>query len=706
TVSDAAKAPVAGAALALSGPVSRSATTGKDGSFSFAGLPLGTYQLSVTKGGFQSLSVSGIEVGVSPGTPLALTLAQASLANLRQIGEVSVNRKTALNTSPAAVASVGINQYIQQSQEQINGLLDQLPGVELNRFSSGTPGANTAVAIRGAATYETQDLIDGHPVSTGTDGDYLTNFLNAFVFQSVDVDKGPGALPNTIANAVGGTVNFVTPSISATPTGMVLAGYDSFNGSFYGVLGSDTIGKVGFLVDVARFGTPGYASDLTVPYVNTYIGNQNYLNNPTPSVISGGITVGQTYDNKAQVLKLDYNFSPTTTLTLGNISSQTFNDESGTLTSYNPSSILPCIDTNDYSPCGSNPTYPVYNNPAFASSLGKTVNGFFTYGPEYETNNEPLYTADFRTGLGNATALLRYYAGSIYRTINQLDVAGLISTCGDPACTPANATFLTPYLETQNDLLHGFDAEIDEPLGPHLVTFGIDRHTDVTTSCQGNPFQTGGGFGSYNCLNAFGNVSDTTQQSFTYSLRGHFQLSNRAHLDLGNYLSDATFIGTRYDPRMGFTYRLGSNAILRASYGSTYVLPYAGTVTQEPYVYQKTFHPASAALLPETSAGYDLGADYGIGRFGKISLDAFETHVFNRFTTATNPVTGEFNGTPYTMQSQTFNVSNAREAGLELSVYESPPVGLGFDGFVDLDRSYAYHIPPSAAGNSNGPYQY
>jgi outer membrane cobalamin receptor len=705
TVTDSGGKPLPNATLTLTGPTPSKAVSGADGSFAFSGLAPGTYALDVVKGGFKNQTFTGITVPAT--APLALTLNSASLSDLRQIGAIAVNRKTSLNTSPSAEASVSSQDYLNQSQPQINALLDQLPGVELNRFDAGTPGANTAVSIRGAASYETQDLIDGHPVSTGTDGDYLTNFLNSLVFDGVDVLKGPGTLTNTIGNAVGGTINFRTPSISRTLTASAVTGYDSFNGSYYAARVSDTIGKLGFLVDAGFYGTPGYQDNLAVPFVYNYATNGQGSNYPNaPSTISDTFIVGQTYQNRAQVFKLDYNFSPTTTLTLGSISSQTYNDESGTLDNYDPALIVPCIDLKTYSTTCTPGDYYSYNNPKYGGDVGKIVDGFYGYGPEFETNNEPIYTADLRSGFGSATLLARYYAGSIYRTVNNLADGTTVQNCGDPACSAANATFLQPYLETQHDLLHGFDAQVDQPFGSNALTFGFDRHTDNTTSCQGDPFIANPSDGGFNCLNSQGNVSNTTIASTTYSLRALLQLAPKARLDIGNYLSNASFIGTRYDPRLGFTYRLAPNAVLRASYGSTYVLPYAGFVTQEPYVSRNTFYPATSAIKPETSSGYDLGTDVFFGRYGKVGVDLYNTLVFDRFDSFTLPSTGTFDGQAYKFESLNGNVSNSREAGVELTIDEAPPVGFGFHGAVDLNRTYAFNVSDALSGNANGVYAY
>ena len=65
-------------------------------------------------------------------------------------------------------------------------------------------------------------------------------------------------MPNTVADAVGGTVNFQTRPITAKFTSDLMTQLDSFGGWTYGARVSDTIGKWGLLVAVARVTTPGY----------------------------------------------------------------------------------------------------------------------------------------------------------------------------------------------------------------------------------------------------------------------------------------------------------------------------------------------------------------------------------------------------------------------------------------------------------------
>ena len=172
--------------------------------------------------------------------------------------------RAAFNASPASVSVVTVADFIDQGQPQVARILDQTPGIVSSLpggVNNASPGAITFPNIRGALSFETAALIDGHPLSVGQYGDYVTTFLNSFVLQSVELIKGPGAASPTISRAIGGTVNFRTLDPSTKPRGTFTLGVDSFGGVFSNVGYSNTVGRLGFLFDYAVNGTPGPLHD-------------------------------------------------------------------------------------------------------------------------------------------------------------------------------------------------------------------------------------------------------------------------------------------------------------------------------------------------------------------------------------------------------------------------------------------------------------
>jgi len=686
--------PLVGATVTVIGPTTRTTTTGPDGSFQFGDLPAGTYEVTVTHPGFRraELSATFDRNGVQS-SPLAFTLETATLTTIG--GVTTQSRTTAINTSPAALTIVNAQTFIDRGNFQVPNILEEQPGVELERFDSSAPGSNVTISIRGADSYETQTLIDGHPVAGGNFGDYLIQFLNPLMLSNIEIAKGPGVLSDSIENAIGGSVNFRTPSISSRPTGLFSVGYDSFNGSTYSALFSDTIGKVGFLVGYARFGTQGYLSAPILSVVTDNFAGPGALPNAT---VNMAIPSTQTYDNRSELVKLGYNFSPNTTLTLGYFGSQTYVDYTGNLTTVEPVHIVGvcagCGAFNNTNSFGSG-TSPTYNNPAFANLVGHNILASTTldnlFLGNYENETEPIFTVDLRSTIGRGTLLARYYATAINREIPDPAEANQIIQCDDPGCTlaaaAANGDLSGAFYQKELDTLRGGDFEFDLPVGSTNLTASYDDHSDQTTFCS-----------SSNPVPALSSCSlnNFVQSSHTISLRASAPLTSRLTMYLGNYFSRTTGVGNRYDPRLAFSYRATPTISLRASAGTSFVAPYASLQT---HLSGRTLVQDFGTLAPESSFGYDLGTDVATSRDSKVTFDAYNTVIHNRFETEGGvPSPGTFDGVHYTSLSAVFNVGDTEMRGIELSFIKQPRVGFGGYASVDLLRAY-----PFGAGNVTPP---
>ena len=195
--------------------------------------------------------------------------------------------------------------------------------------TSGNGAAAGAIPfpnIRGGLSFETASLIDGHPVSVGAFGDYVSTFLNAFTLGSVEVVKGPGANAPEVNYAIGGTVNFRTLDPSRKPTGYEMISTDSFGGvsSNFGYSNTIMNGKLGFVFDYGVNGSPGPLTNYAAPtpmnrnwFVNGQAitgtittsppipGTTQTIFNGTATLLYSGIPVSTTYiANKAELVKL------------------------------------------------------------------------------------------------------------------------------------------------------------------------------------------------------------------------------------------------------------------------------------------------------------------------------------------------------------------------------------------------------------------
>jgi outer membrane cobalamin receptor len=690
------RGPLAGVTVAIHGPVTQTYTTQADGTFRFTGIPAGTYRVSAIAPGYEPLRNTIVTTGTDTPQSLVVTLEIASLNSLRVIASTSTTGRgsTAINTSGAAQSTLTSQDYIDRGQFQVQDMLEELPGVELTRASSGgAPGANTDVAVRGASTYETQTLIDGHAITAGSEGTFLIQFLNPLVLGTIEVDKGPGVFGNTIQNAVGGTVNFRTPSISTDLQGRLTSGYDSYNGSTYSARVSDTIGKVGFLAEYGFYGTPGYFTGDILSV--TAAGNSVPGQPPPLASVNEAIPAGETFQNRSQVFKLAYNFSPTTSLTLGSIAEQSFVDYTATLDTVEPFTIAPTTGTS-------------FNNPAFDGLIGKTVLASSTednlYLGNYEIDNEPIFTADLRTTIGPGSFLGRFFTGSIQRNIDDPQEASQITSCNNVSCS--DATLSSAYYQTENDRLRGADFEYSVPFGfsqEDLAQVSYDDHSDRSTACSGGSFDFNSSLDSCD-------VNNLLLQSRTFSIRAFANVLPKLRVGFANYFSDTTFVGSRYDPRATLVWTPTHNTALRFAVGTAYVAPPSGFVApvagETKAVVQNVLDVADA-LKPETSAGVDIGADFRIHNDSKFTLDVYTTALTNRFSTikilsSQGGTLGYYKGVPFDSISEVYNASDANESGIEFGYLRAPRVGFGVAADFDLLRAYNYNtvIPQLQPGVS------
>jgi outer membrane receptor protein involved in Fe transport len=767
-VLDDAGKPLSSARIGISGPTSTQTTTHPDGTYNVA-LPPGLYSVTISAPGFRATQQDGITVLSGESVTLATTLLPASLTT---IASVSVGGATSVADSPAALTQLTAATMRSQGQDQITNVLDQIPGVEVQRAGGGSnePGANTSISVRGAQPYESQVLIDGHPVDTIGNGAFGFNptFTNAILLSGIEVSKGPGNMPNTVVDAVGGTVNLKTAPITPLLSTDFMTQYDSFGGWTYGVRVSDTIGKFGFLAAVARETTPGFMAPQNIfgfgrasfysPYTSpTYPLTGNNQVYPTGTSYTGVLNYAYAatsdFSNDAQLFKLAYNFSPVTSLELSSNSTQTWLDETGNNVGFVNAKIVPCI-TNGLAE-GSAPAGPTcapgtntydenYTATPYLKYVGQTVpiNLYAGYPNTYEIDREPIFTATFRTVFGSGTFLARAYGGSITRDIIQNPAPTAIGPCYSPACpwvgsSPALSTDAgnnyaddngyagEPYYELTTDTLHGVDAQYSLPLGDRgNLTIGFDSHSDSFNYTEayssgwywygsgtmadpyggcGYPGQTAAQIYSCAYTIAFYPQPHITVRSTTENLRGTYEIARNLQFAFGGYLSNTTYVGSRFDPRGGLTWRPNSNLSVRASAGSAFVTPYQGLINNSTYLgSHETLYPATQ-FIPETSFGYDVGADYKYSRDSIISADLYSTTIFNRYALyqcVTAACTGMFNGKPYTSEVIPTSQGQTANRGVELTLLHQPKFGFGYQAAVDMLRDYSYNQVPVTSGGS------
>ncbi len=697
---DVSGAPVAGATIAVRGPKTYYALSDAKGSFTISDIAPGVYEIIVTKPGYQTATDTDYTVVAGQSQSVVVTMHAETFSSLRTIATVRAVGRGTFNTTPAAVNVVSSATYANQGAVQVTRVLSQVPGVQISFPSSGAnaavPGSITVPDIRGAGSFETATLIDGHPLSVGTYGDYVTTFLNPYMFSNTEVVKGPGATV-PVNYAIGGTLNFRTKDPTYKPTPDIALGITNHGGTFSNFGFSDTVSRLGLVFDVATLDDPSVLGTQSVYYdpsvTTTYDagtnqkltgyngtslysavpGTSSYIQTAYPLVACCYNVQGQ-YTQTAELVKFRYKLSDATTATVSYLGSQTFSDQNGNTGNLTLGTFSPLAGyTGSLAPGG---------------SLG--VNYLHTGGTDQEINNEPILQGEVRSTLGRDTVLARYYHASILRQITEGNPSGapdmVTQTLYGSSCpgkvannvcpvapvfyngTPVTLAVHSSYLQTEQDALSGISFLYLHPIGSNTLSFGVDQTVSTTTSFS----QT-----------TYPNVSLPTgsaQKFTTLTLRGHFRINpklsgyatlyqniynstypiscpfsgqyNNCAIDGSNEVFSST-TNTHFDDRFAMTYRPNSNTVVRFAAGSAIAPPYLLLLSQisGPVANYNssggfaTLTQNNGSLKPETSFGYDLGASVRLPKFTSVlSADLYLTNLYNKYFSQGSP-------SPYTCAS-------------------------------------------------------
>ncbi len=705
TVTDVAGTPIAGATIDVRGPASYKTQTDAAGAFSVASVTPGIYTVIVTRAGYRT-ATDDIAVVAGQAEHISVRLDIISFSNLVTIAH-AVTHGARFNASPASVNVVSAQAFEDQAAPQVRDVLNEIPGIQISypggSSDAASPGAITVPTIRGAASYETASLIDGHPLAVEDYGDFVTSFLSSYMFGDVEVVKGPGATAPEVNYAINGTVNFQTkdPTLAFTPD--YEFSYTNFGGTIADFGASGTTGKLGFVVALSSNNDPSVINgrnvlvDPTGYYVNNNAnGNQlygtaSYTQVPnTEAFIQTGYSLlaccyteeGYLNDN-SELVKLLYHLSPTTHITVSYLGVQAYADQTA-----NVGNATNAV----FSPASSG--LPGYNG-SLAPGPHQVL---FLYPGNAEIDNEPMFEAEFGTAIGNDSLLARYYHTSIYRAVfaGQQGPGGLAGTnnlspytfdlygasCGPGTpgyitCAPTvyNGTSTTLYAQNyfqqvEQDKLNGWSFEWDHPFGAgDSLSLAVDQTNTSAVDYE---------------LSTFSAVSlpqGSSQLFTTAQLRGQFLLTPDLTVTLADYLNSyrstypvscagtfkysdcnidgsnttfATSSTSHNDPRVAIELRPNPNLAVRFAAGSAIAPPFLtllSQIVQGAAFYNSSLNTAeitknSGQLKAETAFGYDLGADYRLGdRRTVVSADIYLNNLFNHYFGESFP-TGSTCGNP------------------------------------------------------------
>lgn len=700
SVHSTAGAPIAGAQVVLTGATAQKTSTDANGLFAFSNLAAGLYRLDVTKGGY--LTASAQDLAVTAGSTITekVFLQQPDLSSLRTIAAVTTSGHSSINTSASAQTVVSAQQLQNIANPQINEALQQVPGVNLQRTSSAP---NTSISVGGVQPYESQILLDGHPLSTGRYGSWISQYFNSFMLGGMETEIGPGNTTPFAGNAIGGTVNLITPSFNGTPRTEFTVGMDSYLSQYSDFLKTGKLGdKFSYVFGVGYNSANG-----------PYQGSQGCVVSPASASkdnLPGSTGIIQFCGNlsaplfqKGEVIKAHYDFSPVTSLEVGYVGSQSgfypqassYGQLAGNMT------IVPCIVSGSKTQC---------TNPNYSQYIGKTINGYIFYPGSNVYNNQPIWEAQFRTAIGNNTLLVRPYTGVVYRDIDgggEVDYPSYYTTAGVEVPQ-------SPYTTVEQDRLHGTTVSFIHPFGDNEVTATYDYHSDDTYAQAGNP----------SAIPFPVVVPNTMARTNIFSLTGNFALTQALSLAAGLYDTNWQLDGwqayqaagsnpvnvplarsvNHFDPHVALTFSPSGGLSYRASFGTSVNFPYAGNVSGIPYVNLPTATAPNGTTLveknptlaPEVAHAWDLGVDKRFRSGGVLSFDYVNTNVNNVFETLTSPVTGQV----YAYTNLPINAANLNAQIAMLKYSYSPAFGLGYYVSAAAQRSIVNGIPLGAFPSS------
>ena len=431
--------------------------TASDGSGAFTlTLPAGIYSITVSKGGYQT---GQQDVVVTGGESLkaTITLTVASLSNLSVIGRTSsssaaTRNAATFNLSSNSAPSVGTETIRERNTPDLSQIVQTIPGITITNSATNV---NHQFVIHGLPT-ETRITLDGHPVSTGISGQFITNYAGSGLFSAVDSYQGTVIGPPTAGTSGAGIINLRTPDFASKTGGYVQGGLDQFGGSQFTaiananllddrlqvVLGKSFSGyngpSKGVIADdintAEPYNFPTNPATLAAPKLGYYPLTGNYTVPALGQGLAPAYTIASatdfsnTYSLDAQVTKLRWNFSPATSLAFEFLGLQGRYDPQGNaygqLAGYE--TLPQCVNTVkagtiSYGAAGNGTActaLSIYNAPWTTSQISSKVPLYQFYPGSDVRENEPNFNLDFKTTIGNDTLLLRPYTANISRFID------------------------------------------------------------------------------------------------------------------------------------------------------------------------------------------------------------------------------------------------------------------------------------------------
>jgi outer membrane receptor protein involved in Fe transport len=573
--------------------------TDASGHFLVASLAPGSYRLSLTHDGYQPAVSEPIAVGA---TVIAATLTmQQGTTGLKVIAVTSARSSDSLQQSSTFTKTLNTETLQQQGIIRAADALRLLPGVN-NGITGDTAALSDDVnlSIRGIGTLETEAAIDGHPIAYGIKGGYNYQLSPVYPYRDISVLYGSGGSDLVGINAIGGVVNFQTLDPTPRQTVTFTQGFGTFEQLSTNLTATGTTGKLGYAVTYGVSGLDGPFRNATF-YQTGAAFDQSVASGPVHNL--GVYTDDSGAVTRAGLLKLQYSFTPQSTLTATSVTQNRWVNKTGNgdgdYLNYEPALAFGDELLAGYSPANY-PKLPACPKGTFvATNANGSPNG---YGPNGKpdggsTCQTPAQYAYFNTGwdgAGPSWQSLRlndntidyHYAGD-HSTVK-------VSIFNSDYENLTDRTFQLPFFTSPGDNASWSNIAVNET-GAIASDDLLAKNNDFEfgTSYLNNTYFTE----QDGALKGAPVISETS-----YFLRDVYHPSQGPLAAYANlWAKHSTATDTSYlDSRLSVVYRVTPHDQLRASAGSTTTQPSANMIGQQ---FIGTFSGGAGGGSPITCGG-------------------------------------------------------------------------------------------------------
>jgi outer membrane receptor protein involved in Fe transport len=565
---------------------SESTRTDAAGRFTLPPLAPGSYRLSLNREGYQPAISETIRVEAAV---VLVTLSMQEGANgLKTIAVTSTRGSDSLQQSSTFTKTLNAEELQRQGIVRAGDALRTEPGVN-NGITGDTAALSDDInlSIRGIGTLETEAAIDGHPIGYGIKGGYNYQLSPVFPYSNISVLYGSGGSDLVGVNAIGGVINFQTLNTTPKDTESFMQGYGTFDQYATSLTATGTTGRVSYALAAG-------VSSLDGPFKN-----DNFYQ--TGAAYDQSVRSGPVYDlgvyqddslavTRADLIKLQYNWNPSTSLALTSVGQNRWVDKTGNgdgdYLDYAPALAFGEQLLSQYSPSNFPKLKPCPKGTFVGTNANGQPNG---YGPNGKpdggiTCQTPQEYAYFNTGWDGA--------GPSWQSLKLNDNA--LDFRVNTAESNFHVGYFNSYYENLTDRTYQLP-DYGEPVSPYYPgnnaswsNIGVNESGAIVSDdflTTDDDFELGT---SYMNSTYFTDKNDALKGApvitdTAYFFRDVWHPSQAPVATYANvWFKHSTATDTSYiDSRLSQVYRIGAHDQVRGSIGSTTTQPSANMLGEE-----------------------------------------------------------------------------------------------------------------------------